>query len=147
MPLGQKMGEGGGAYIISPWKRVSRGLDVKWDIPSSCLDAANHGFSIGIHCVSRPSNCLWFESKKALKMGKLGTAFGLERPFCQIRVPPDVGLAPSTAGGPSPSTPPRTPPPTPDWAAPFRTPGALQKEPRGVGGRERERAGREGLLA
>ena len=27
------------------------------------------------------------------------------------RVPPDVGLAPSTTGGPSPSTPPRTPPP------------------------------------
>ena len=55
-----------------------------------------------------------------------------------IRVPPDVGLAPSTAGGPSPSTPPKTPPPTPDWAAPSRTPGASQKKPRGVGGRGRE---------
>ena len=60
------------------------------------------------------------------------------------RGPPDVGLAPSTAGGPSPSIPPRTPPPTPGWAAPSRTPGALQKEPRGVGGRGRERAGRGG---
>ena len=47
--------------------------------------------------------------------------------------------------GPPPPPPPRTPPPTPDWAAPSRTPGALQKEPRGVGGRGRERAGREGL--
>ena len=36
-------------------------------------------------------------------------------------------------------------PPTPDWAALSRTPRALQKEPRGVGGRGRERAGREGL--
>ena len=65
--------------------------------------------------------------------------------MCFSRVPPDVGLAPSTAGGPSPSTPSRTPPPTPDWATPSRTPGALQKEPRGVGGRGRERVGREGL--
>ena len=56
-----------------------------------------------------------------------------------------MGLSPSTAGGPSPSTSPRTPPPTPDWAAPSRTPGELQKEPSGVGGRGRERAGREGL--
>ena len=47
-----------------------------------------------------------------------------------------MGLAPSAAGGPSPSTPPRTPPPTPDWAAPSLTPGALQKEPGGVGGEE-----------
>ena len=64
---------------------------------------------------------------------------------CSVRVPPDVGLAPSTAGGPSPSIPPLGPLPTPDWAAPSRTPGALQKEPRRVGGRGRERAGREGL--
>ena len=34
------------------------------------------------------------------------------------------------------------PPPPPAWAAPFR---ALQKEPRGVGGRGKERAGREGV--
>ena len=47
--------------------------------------------------------------------------------------------------GPPPPTPPRTPPPTPDWAAPSRTPGALQKKAKGVGGRGRERAGREGL--
>ena len=61
------------------------------------------------------------------------------------RVALDVVLAPSNAGGPSPPTPPKTPPPTPDWAALSRTPRALQKEPRGVGGRGREKAGREGL--
>ena len=60
--------------------------------------------------------------------------------YPQMWVRPQVPLE-----GPPPPTPPRTPPPTPDWAAPSRTPGALQKEPRGVGGRGRERAGREGL--
>ena len=64
-------------------------------------------------------------------------------PSINNRVPPDVGLAPSTAGGPSPPPAPwdpcpRTPPGLP-------RPGALQKEPRGVGGRGREGARREGL--
>ena len=47
-------------------------------------------------------------------------------------------------GCPPPSTPlrPRTPPPHQPEPPP---PGALQKEPRGVGGRGKERAGREGV--
>ena len=56
------------------------------------------------------------------------------------RVPPDVGLAPSAAWSPPPPTP-RTPPPHQLGPPP---PGALQKEPRGVGGRGKERAGRKG---
>ena len=64
-------------------------------------------------------------------------------------VPPDMGLAPSTAGGPSP------PPPPPLHPGPLRAlpppqtgpprPGALQKESTGVGGRERKWAGRKGI--
>ena len=54
-----------------------------------------------------------------------------------------MGLAPSAAWSPPPSTPlrPRIPPPAPGPPPP----GALQKEPRGVGGRGTERAGREGV--
>ena len=58
---------------------------------------------------------------------------------------PRCGSGPKYRWRALPLHPPRTPPPTPDWAAPSRTPGTLQKEPRGVGGRGRERAGREGL--
>ena len=57
-----------------------------------------------------------------------------------------MGLAPSIAGGSSPPPPPPCtlgPLPPPQIGPP--RPGALQKEPRGVGGRGRERAGREGL--
>ena len=45
---------------------------------------------------------------------------------------------------PPPPPHPRTPPPPPHQTGPPR-PGALQKESKGVGGRGRERAGREGL--
>ena len=58
------------------------------------------------------------------------------------RVPPDVGLAPSPAGGPplQPPLHPRTPPPTPDWAAPSRS---IAKRGKGGGGK-REGEGGEG---
>ena len=65
--------------------------------------------------------------------------------FCEKNVWVQFSSPTSTAGGPSPPPPLGPLPPTPDWAAPSRTPGALQKEPRGVRGRGRERAGREGL--
>ena len=67
------------------------------------------------------------------------------RPDCASRVPPDVGLTPSAAWrAPPPSTPlcARTPPPHQPESPPPRT---LQKEPRGVGGRGKERAGKEGV--
>ena len=71
---------------------------------------------------------------------------GVVRLVFKIRVPPDVGLVPSTAGGPSPPpTPPRTLGPLPSHQTGPPRSGAMQKEPRGVGGRGRERAGREGL--
>ena len=55
---------------------------------------------------------------------------------------PQMGLAPSTAGGPSPPLfpAPRTLPPTPDWAAPSRS---IAKRAKG-GGEKREGEGGEG---
>ena len=60
------------------------------------------------------------------------------------RVPPGVGLAPSAAWRAPPLhlLAPWDPYPPPAWAAPPR---ALQKEPSGVGGRGKERAGSEGV--
>ena len=36
-------------------ERLSRGLDVKWHIPSTCLDAFKKWVSIGIYSISRAS--------------------------------------------------------------------------------------------
>ena len=40
-------------------ERVSRDLDVKWHIPSTCLDAFKKWFSIGIYSMNRASEWLW----------------------------------------------------------------------------------------
>ena len=39
-------------------ERVSRGLDVKWHIPSTCLNASKKCFSIGIYSTNRASEWL-----------------------------------------------------------------------------------------
>ena len=36
-------------------ERLSRGLDVKWHIPSTCLDASRKWFSTGIYSINSAS--------------------------------------------------------------------------------------------
>ena len=45
-------------------ERLSRGLDVKWHIPSTCLDAPRKWFSTGIYSINRASEWLWLETPK-----------------------------------------------------------------------------------
>ena len=42
---------------------LSRGLDVNWHIPSTCLDASRKWFSTGIYSINRASGWLWPEMK------------------------------------------------------------------------------------
>ena len=40
------------------------GSDVKWHVPSTCLDACKKRFSIGIYSVNRASERLWPETQE-----------------------------------------------------------------------------------
>ena len=64
-------------------ERVSRGLDVRWHVPSTCLDASKRGFYIGSHSMNRPSDCLWLETQEAGRMDKMCAASGLEHQFSE----------------------------------------------------------------
>ena len=43
-------------------ERLSRGLDVKWHIPSICLDASRKWVSTGIYSIDKASEWPWLES-------------------------------------------------------------------------------------
>ena len=45
-------------------ERLSRGLDVKWHIPSTCLDAPRKWFSTGIYSINKASNWLCLETQQ-----------------------------------------------------------------------------------
>ena len=42
-------------------ERLSRGLDLKWHIPSTCLDASRKRFSTGIYSINMAFEWLWLE--------------------------------------------------------------------------------------
>ena len=44
-------------------ERFSRGLDVKWHMPCTCLDAPRQWFSTGIYSINRASEWLWLETQ------------------------------------------------------------------------------------
>ena len=52
-----------GVLALQNKERLSRGLDVKWHIPSTCLDAYRKWFSIGIYSINRASEWLWLETQ------------------------------------------------------------------------------------
>ena len=64
--------------------RVSRGLDVKWHIPSTCHDASRKWFSTGICNINRASQWLWQKPKEPLTMAKICTVSRLERQFATL---------------------------------------------------------------
>ena len=51
-------------------ERLPRGLDVKWHIPSTCLDASKVWVSIGIHSINRTSEWLWLKSQQTPQNGQ-----------------------------------------------------------------------------
>ena len=45
-------------------ERLPRGLDVKWNIPSACLNGSRGEFSIGTHSTKRASEWFWLETQE-----------------------------------------------------------------------------------
>ena len=62
----------------------SRGLDVNWHIPSTCLDASRKRFSTGIYSMKRASGGYGQKMKKPLKIAKMCAASRLERQFATL---------------------------------------------------------------
>ena len=65
-------------------ERLSRGLDVKWHIPSTCLDASRKWVSTGISSINRVSWWLWLETQKAPWNGQNVHGFRVRTPICHI---------------------------------------------------------------
>ena len=64
--------------------RVSRGLDVKWRILSTCLDASEKWFSTRISNINRPYDWLWLETQEARQNVQNVHIFQVRRPICQM---------------------------------------------------------------
>ena len=64
--------------------RVSRGLDVKWRIPSACLDASKKRFSTRIHSIDRVSKWLWQANQETPQNGQNVHGFHVRTPICHI---------------------------------------------------------------
>ena len=79
-------------------ERLSKGLDVKWHIPSTCRDAFRMWFSIGIYSINRASAWLWLKTQETLQNGQNVHRFQVRTPICHIvpvsraYVPPPLSL-------------------------------------------------------
>ena len=65
-------------------ERRSRGLDVNWHIPSSCLDASRMWFSTGIHSINRASEWLQMATQESHQNGQNVHGFQVRTPICHI---------------------------------------------------------------
>ena len=65
-------------------ERLSRGLDVNWHIPSTCLDASRKWFSPGIYSINRASGWLWPENEETPENGQNVRGFQVKTPICHI---------------------------------------------------------------
>ena len=65
-------------------ERVSKGLDMKWHIPSTCLDAPRKWFSTGIYSIKRAFEWLWLETQEAPLNGQNVHGFQARTPICHI---------------------------------------------------------------
>ena len=86
-------------------ERLSRGLDVKWHIPSSCLDVSRKCFSTGIYSKTGFPSGYGQKIKKPLKMAKMCTVSRLERQsatLCLLHAP--TNIPPNTTTHPNTST-------------------------------------------
>ena len=94
-------------------RRLPRGSDVKWHIPSTSLDPSQKWFSIGIYSTNRASEWLWPETQETPRNGQNVHGFQVRTPICHIvpvsraYTPPRAPLFPTKN---PPSLSPRTPP-------------------------------------
>ena len=65
-------------------ERLLMGSDVKWHIPSTCLDARKKKFSIGIYSINRASERLWLETPKSPQNGQNVHGFPVRTTVCHI---------------------------------------------------------------
>ena len=65
-------------------ERLSRGLDVNWHIPSTCLDASRKWFSTGIYSINRASGWLWPENEETPENDQNVHGFQVRTPICHI---------------------------------------------------------------
>ena len=64
--------------------RLSKGLDVKWHIPSTCLDASRMWFSTGIYSINKTSELLWLKPQQTPQNGQNVHGFPVRTPICHI---------------------------------------------------------------
>ena len=65
-------------------ERLSKGLDVKWHTPSTCLDASKMWFSAGIYSTNRASEWLWLEMQETPQNGQNVHGLQVRTPICHI---------------------------------------------------------------
>ena len=65
-------------------ERLSKGFDVKWHVPSTCLDASRMWFSIGIYSINRTSELLWLKLQQTPQNGQNVHGFPVRTPICHI---------------------------------------------------------------
>ena len=65
-------------------ERLSKGLDVKWHIPSTCLDASKMWFSTGIYSINRASAWLWLKTQETPQNGQNVHRFQVRTLICQM---------------------------------------------------------------
>ena len=65
-------------------ERLLRGLDVKWDVPSTRLAGSRKWFSTGICSISRASEWLWLETPETPQNGENVHGFQVRMPICHI---------------------------------------------------------------
>ena len=65
-------------------ERLSRGLAIKWQVPSTCLDGSRKWFSTGIYSINRASEWLWLENTETPQNGQNVHRFPVRTPICHI---------------------------------------------------------------
>ena len=65
-------------------ERLSKGLDIKWHIPSTCLDASRMWFSTGIYSINRVSVWLRLKTQETPQNGQNVHRFQVRTPICHI---------------------------------------------------------------
>ena len=73
-----------GVLALQTKERLSRGLDVKWHIPSTSLDASRKWFSTGIYSINRAFKWLWLEAQGTPSNGQNVHGFQIITPICHI---------------------------------------------------------------
>ena len=63
---------------------LSKGLDVKWHVPSTCLDGSRMWFSTGICSINRASAWLWLKTQETPQNGQNVHRFQVRTPICHI---------------------------------------------------------------